>query len=180
MNEAHLHLVVNHFPLIGLILGCLVLLSGILMKSTVVRRVGLSLFLIAGISAIPAFSTGEGAEEIAKEAVSMNMCNDKSCVCPPEMFKKMEQEREHYIHEHEEKAEGLMPFMWGIIVLTLIALYIEWKKKSMAMIASLIVLVIGFIAAFFAREVGTSGGEISHPEIRKGVVFCASEHEDND
>ena len=180
MNAAHLHLVVNHFPIIGLILGCLVLLVGILIKSSVVRRVGLSLFLIAGISAIPAFSTGEGAEKIAKEAVSMNMCTDKSCICPPEMIKKMEQEREHYIHEHEEKAEGLMPFMWGIIVLSLIALYLEWKKKSMALIASLIVLVIGFIAAFFAREVGTSGGEISHPEIRKGVVINASEHEDND
>ena len=121
------------------------------------------------------FLTGEGAEEIAEEAVSMNMCTDKSCVCPPEMIKKMEQEREHYIHEHEEKAEGLMPFMWGIIVLSLIALYLEWKKKSMAMIASLIVLIIGFIAAFFAREVGTSGGEISHPEIRKGVIINASE-----
>lgn len=180
MNAAHLHLVVNHFPIIGLILGCLVLLTGILMKSSVVRRVGLSLFLIAGITAIPAFSTGEGAEEIAEKAVSMNMCNDKSCVCPPEMIKKMEEVREHYIHEHEEKAEGLMPFMWGIIVLSLIALYLEWKKKSMALIASLIVLIIGFIAAFFAREVGTSGGEISHPEIRKGVVISASEHEDND
>lgn len=180
MNAAHLHLVINHFPIIGLILGCLVLLTGILMKSSVVRRVGLSLFLIAGISAIPAFSTGEGAEEIAEEAVSMNMCNDKSCVCPPELIKKMEQEREHYIHEHEEKAEGLMPFMWGIIVLSLIAMFLEWKNKSMAKIASLIVLVIGFIAAFFAREVGTSGGEISHPEIRKGVVISTSEHEDND
>jgi uncharacterized membrane protein len=180
MNEAHLHLVINHFPIIGLILGCLVLLTGILMKSSVVRRVGLSLFLIAGITAIPAFSTGEGAEEIAEEAVSMNMCNDKSCVCPPDMIKKMEEEREHYIHEHEEKAEGLMPFMWGIIVLSLIAMFLEWKNKSMAKIASLIVLVIGFIAAFFAREVGTTGGEISHPEIRKGFEISSSEHEDND
>jgi uncharacterized membrane protein len=180
MNEAHLHLVINHFPIIGLILGCLVLLTGILMKSSVVRRVGLSLFLIAGITSIPAFSTGEGAEEIAEEAVSMNMCNDKSCVCPPDMIKKMEEEREHYIHEHEEKAEGFMPFMWGIIVLSLIAMFLEWKNKSMAKIASLIVLVIGFIAAFFAREVGTTGGEISHPEIRKGFEISSSEHEDND
>lgn len=180
MNEAHVHLIINHFPIIGLILGCLVLLIGLLMKSSLVRRVGLGLLLIAGITSIVAFSTGEGAEEIVEETISMNMCNDKSCVCPPEMIKKMELESEHYIHEHEEKAEGLMPFMWGIIVLSFIALYLEWKNKSMAMIASLIVLVIAFIAVFFAREVGTSGGEISHPEIRKGVVIHSGEHEDID
>ena len=69
---------------------------------------------------------------------------------------------------HEEHAESLMPFMWGILFLSLIALFLEWKKKSMAMIASITVLLVGMIATYFAREVGNSGGEISHPEVRKG------------
>ncbi len=73
-----------------------------------------------------------------------------------------------------------MPFMWGIIALSLIALFLEWKKKSMAMVASITVLLVGMIATYFAREVGTSGGEIAHPEIRKDFKMDAhEEHEEH-
>lgn len=161
MNAAHQHLVINHFPIIALILGVLVMLIGILAKSSVTRRVGLLLFLIAGITSMVTMSTGEGAEEIVEHLPGAD---------------------HHLIHEHEEHAESLMPFMWGIVGLSLIALFMEWKKKSMAMIASVTVLLVGMIATYFAREVGTSGGEISHPEVRKGFKV-EQEHEgmrDND
>lgn len=156
MNAAHQHLVINHFPIIALILGVLVMLIGILAKSSVTRRVGLLLFLIAGITSMVTMSTGEGAEEIVEHLPGTD---------------------HHLIHEHEEHAEAMMPFMWGIIALSLIALFMEWKKKSMAMIASITVLLVGMIATYFAREVGTSGGEISHPEIRKG--FKVEHHEEH-
>jgi uncharacterized membrane protein len=176
MNAAHQHLVINHFPIIALILGVLVLLIGILSKSSVTRRVGLLLFLIAGTTAMVAMSTGEGAEEIIEHAAPANCCEGGKC--SPEMMKKVEEQTHHMIHEHEEKAEAMMPFMWGIIALSLIALFLEWKKKSMALIASITVLLVGMIATYFARQVGTSGGEISHPEIRKG--YKVEQHDDHD
>lgn len=177
MNAAHQHLLINHFPIIGLILGVLVLLVGIISKSSVTRRVGLFLFLIAGITSMISMSTGEGAEEIV-EHTSTSACGS-DCTCSGDAMAKLEAEKHHLIHEHEEKAEAMMPFMWGILALSLIALFLEWKKKSMAMIASITVLLIGMIATYFARQVGTSGGEISHPEIRKGFkVEHSEEHED--
>lgn len=178
MNAAHAHLVINHFPIIGLFLGVLVLLIGILAKSSVTRRVGLLLFLIAGITAIPAFSTGEGAEEVLEHTAPKMCCSPQTCT--PETMKATEKITHHFIHEHEEKAETLMPFMWGIIALSLIALFLEWKKKSMAFIASLVVLLVGVLAAYFAKEVGTSGGEISHPEIRKETKIVTTDHEDHE
>ena len=33
MNDAHLHLVVNHFPIIGTILGLGILIAGIVLKN---------------------------------------------------------------------------------------------------------------------------------------------------
>lgn len=180
MNSAHSHLIINHFPIIGLILGILVLLIGILAKSSVTRRVGLFLFLIAGVTAIPSFTTGEGAEEVIEHMAESKGCG-ANCTCSPESMASMEKQAHHLIHEHEEKAETLMPFMWGIIALSLIALFLEWKKKSMALIASIVVLLVGVLAAYFAREVGTSGGEISHPEIRKDFKMQAgSEDHDED
>ncbi|HLP54273.1 MAG TPA: hypothetical protein VK151_04555 [Fluviicola sp.] len=175
MNAAHQHLLINHFPIIALILGILVILIGILAKSSVTRRVGLLLFLIAGITSMVSMSTGEGAEEIVEHAAPAACCEGGKC--SPEMMQKIEEQREHFIHEHEEQAEAMMPFMWGIIGLSLIALFLEWKKKSMALIASITVLLVGMIATYFARQVGTSGGEISHPEIRKG--YKTEHHEEH-
>lgn len=176
MNAAHQHLVINHFPIVALILGIIVLLIGILAKSSVTRRVGLLLFFVAGVTTFVSFSTGEGAEEIV-EHVNTSACGS-DCTCSSGTMAKMEQMKHHLIHEHEEHAEAMMPFMWGIVALSLIALFLEWKKKSMAMIASITVLLVGMIATYFARSVGTSGGEISHPEIRKG--FKMEQHDDHD
>ena len=157
MNAAHQHLLINHFPIVALVLGVLILLIGILAKSSVTRRVGLLIFFIAGITSLMANSTGEGAEEVVEHLPGAD---------------------HDLIHEHEEHAEAMMPFMWGIIFLSLIALFLEWKKKSMAMVASITVLLVGMIATYFAHEVGTSGGEIAHPEIRKD--FKMSSHEEHE
>lgn len=165
MNDAHAHLLINHFPIIGLVFGILVLLIGIIAKSTVTRRVGLFLFLVAGITAFPAFKTGEGAEHQVEEFTEHAGKEQKLSM---EQLMEQEEQKEHLIHEHEEKAEGFMPFVWGLIGLSLIALYLEWKKKSMALVASIVVLVVGCLAAYFAREVGNSGGLIAHPEISVG------------
>lgn len=176
MNAAHSHLIINHFPIIGLILGIIVMLIGILSRSSVSRRIGLLLFLIAGLTAIPSFSTGEGAEEIV-EHLPVTVCGPDG-KCTPDLAQAASEKTHHLIHEHEEKAEALMPFMWGLIGLSLIALFLEWKKKSMALVASIVVLLVGVLATYFAREVGTSGGEIAHPEIRKD--FKAVEHEEHE
>ena len=179
MNEAHSHLLINHFPIIGLLFGILVLLIGIIAKSSVTRRVGLMLFLFAGITSFPSFKTGEGAEHHMEE-FSEEMF-EKEYKVPMEMRMEKHEELEHLIHEHEEKAEALMPFMWGIILLSLVALYLEWKKKSMAMVASIVVLIVGCLSAYFAREVGNSGGLIAHPEIRTEKVSSGHmSHEGHD
>ena len=49
MNDAHLHMVVNHFPIIGTIFGLGILLAGIFMKQTVIKNVAYILFVVAAI-----------------------------------------------------------------------------------------------------------------------------------
>lgn len=179
MNGAHSHLLINHFPIIGLILGILVLLIGILAKSSVTRRVGLLLFLIAGITSFPSFKTGENAEHYLMENTIKGSCGSGTgtCTCAPGSAEKAKHELHEYIEEHEEAAETFMPFMWGIIALSALAMFLEWKKKSMALLASIVVLLLGVFAAYFAREVGNSGGEIMHTEIRKGKLSQSEDHD---
>lgn len=160
MNDAHMHLLINHFPIIGLILATLILLAGILFKSSTVRVVALFTLLLSAGFAIPVNGTGEGAEEVVEHMGNMT------------------RETHHLIHEHEEKAEGFMPFAFGILFLSLIALFLEWKKKKIAIYVNILLLLVTLYASYIAREVGTSGGEIAHPEIRKGFVPQEEEHEE--
>ena len=61
MNDAHLHLAVNHFPIIGTILGLGILIAGIILKNNSVKNTAYCLFIVAAIFAALYFTgTVEG------------------------------------------------------------------------------------------------------------------------
>ncbi|MES2589016.1 MAG: hypothetical protein V4622_08550 [Bacteroidota bacterium] len=159
MNDAHLHMLVNHFPIIGLIIGSLILLVGILLNSVVSKKIALTVLLFSAAFALPSFGSGEDAEEVVEHMSTMT------------------EQTHHLIHEHEEKAEFFMPFAWSIMFLSLASLFFEWKKKKFAKYVSILTLIVSLVACYIAREVGTSGGEIAHPEIRKD--FKMEQHEEH-
>ena len=160
MNDAHFHLVVNHLPIIIPIVAVVVLIAGIIIKSEVVKRVSYFLFVMAAICTFPAFATGEGAEEVAEGLPGVT---------------------EHFIHEHEEKAEAfaLLNYLLGFI--SMIGIWASWKQKQFAKWLSFAILLFAFIVIFKGREVATSGGEIRHTEIRKGSkIQDEDKNEDHD
>ena len=159
MNDAHLHLVVNHFPIIGTIFGAGVLLSGILLKNNSIKNVSYFLFVIAAIFAAISMSTGEGAEEIVEEM--------------PNIGKKS-------IHEHEEIAEKLAVVLYVLGVVSLLGLYTNFKNHSKAKLLSFLALAISIVGIFLAQKVGTSGGEIRHTEIRANDTTTSVEPPENE
>jgi uncharacterized membrane protein len=145
MNDAHLHMVVNHFPIIGTILGAGILLAGILFKNNTVKNVAYVLFVVAAVFAAVSMATGEGAEEMVEDMPTVG---------------------HDIIHEHEEIAEKLALSLYVLGVVSLFGLYANIKKLSQAKIAAILTLVISVIAIYFAQLTGTTGGEIRHTEIR--------------
>lgn len=158
MNDAHLHMVVNHFPIIGTILGAGILLAGILFKNNTVKNVAYVLFVVAAVFAAVSMATGEGAEEMVEDMP--NVGHD-------------------IIHEHEEIAEKLALSLYVLGVVSLIGLYANIKKLSQAKIVAVLTLVISIISIYFAQLTGTTGGEIRHTEIRANATGAdaASENE---
>lgn len=156
MNEVHLHLALNHQPIILPVAGLIVLLTGIFTRSGIVKRTAYLLFIIAAVSAAFAVYTGEGAEEIAENI--------------PEISK-------NYISEHEETAEtfALMSYVLG--GLALLGFWTEYSRRSFSNILSYIILLFTLVVLFFAKNTGTSGGEIRHPEIRTGQKYVPADHE---
>ena len=63
MNWTYLHILVNHFPIVGFVIGTLLLFSGLFFQNQGVKISGLGTILFAGFMAVLAYLTGSPAEE---------------------------------------------------------------------------------------------------------------------
>jgi uncharacterized membrane protein len=145
MNDAHLHLVVNHFPIIGTILGLGVVVIGIVFKNKSVINTAYGLFIIAALFAVASMTTGEGAEELVEDM--------------PNIGKKI-------IHEHEEAAEKLAFILYALGTVSLVGIYLNLTNNAKSRIVTYLVIILAAVGVFFAQKTGTTGGEIRHTEIR--------------
>ena len=159
MNDAHLHLVVNHFPIIGTIFGLGILIAGLIFKNQTLKNTAFVLFIIAAIFGFASMNTGEGAEEIAEKLPGVT---------------------DQLIETHEELAETFSLFLYTTGLLSIISLFLAYKKMAFVKFTSLATVGVAIIAVFFAQQTGTSGGEIRHTEIRANsstVVDGLTSHE---
>lgn len=143
MNPAHFHILIVHLPLVGILIGVLVLATGMALRSPTVKKTGLYVILIPATLAIPAYLSGEGAEEIAEHLDGVS---------------------HHLIHEHEEWAFRFMILACGMILLSLASLWSAENRKHMLGKLYWAVLVAGLTASLFGAYAGYLGGEIRHPE----------------
>jgi uncharacterized membrane protein len=145
MNEAHLHMVFNHFPIIGTLFGLGILVFGFFTKNNTLKNTAYILFIIAAVFGFLSMSTGEGAEELVEDLP--NVGHD-------------------IIHEHEEIAEKFILFMYATGIFSILALFTSVKKHIFAKMTSIITLLLAIVTFALATKVGTTGGEVRHTEIR--------------
>lgn len=160
MNDAHFHLVVNHLPIVGVLIGFLVLLAGLIMKKSQIKNTALGIFIFSALTAAVAFLTGEGAEEIVENLPGIS---------------------ETLIHKHEEYAELFLTMMLILGGVALITLFLQYKKLSFYKYGFIAVLLLSVTAIVISKYVGTSGGEITHIEIRSNTnTIQLDGHNDHD
>lgn len=61
INWAHVHLIINHFPVAGVLGAMLLFLYGVVRKSREIKVVSLGVFVLLALITIPVFWTGEEA-----------------------------------------------------------------------------------------------------------------------
>lgn len=145
MNDAHLHMVVNHFPIVGTIVAIGILIAGLLNKNQSIINTAYVLFIIGAVFGILSMNTGEGAEELVEDMPGIGW---------------------KIIHEHEELAEKMALLLDVLGILSLIGFYFQYKNNPKQKLVSYIILILGIASLFVIQKVGTSGGEIRHTEIR--------------
>jgi len=149
INWAHVHLMINHFPVIGVFGGILLLVYALVRKSEEVKMVSLGVFVLIALITIPVFLTGEGAEDVVKHIPGVT---------------------EAYIGRHEELAELTLVLMEILGVLSLTGLVLLKLKGSIPAIIVILVLVMSLITATFVGITANLGGQIRHTEIRESAV----------
>jgi len=143
LNPAHWHLLVNHLPIIGSIIGLFILGYGIISKTEVVIKMSYWLFIVLAVFAVIAKQTGEQAEGFIMSAKLAD---------------------ETLIEPHAQAADYAQ---WAMIILGLIALAALFiNRLKMLKVMPLIVLITALVGAGLMGWTGFLGGEIMHKEIR--------------
>lgn len=156
MNDSHWHLVVNHFPIIGAILGLGILIVGLVLKNITVKNIAYILFVVAAIFAFASMATGEGAEELVEDMPNIGR---------------------QIIHVHEELAEKLALLLYATAFFSLLSMYTDVKKYKYAKTISVVTLLLAIGSSVVGTLVGNSGGEIRHTEIRENGIIAAPSKE---
>jgi uncharacterized membrane protein len=141
----HLHLLLNHFPTIGMIVGLGVFVAGIATKSNDVTRASLAIFFFIALLTLPTFATGTAAQ-LALEST-------------PEVSKTM-------IVTHEGAAFVALCFMELTGALAWLGLW-QFRRLSRLPQGTLAaVLLAGLVSFGLMSRAALIGGEIRHPEVR--------------
>lgn len=158
MNQAHLHLLLNHLPILGVLFGLLILAGGFFLKNNTIKRTALGMFALSAILAIPAYLTGEGAEEVVENLPGVS---------------------ENLMEAHEDLANIFLWVVGALGVLSLATFFADLKSKSVASSLYVLTFIASLGTMVFAQQVGTSGGEIRHSEIRSGAAEAGIQNTEN-
>lgn len=149
MNGAHLHLLLNHVPILGSIFGLALFAYATLRKSDELRRAALGFFAVSGLFAIAAYMTGDPAEH----AITRSLPNVREL-----------------IHEHEEAASFALT---GSILLGLFSgfgLFRFRGGRAFPNWFTLTTAAVAIIVGAMMVRTGNLGGQIRHPEIVTGTA----------
>ena len=153
MNYAHLHLLLNHVPVIGAIVGLGLLLISFFGKNEDLRRSSYIIFAAVALLTIPTFLSGFGAQQMIKgPGVS-----------------------DALIRRHEGSALLSLWFMEATGGLALVGL---WKSQHAARPPRwnvLAVLLFSLLTVGLMSRTGNTGGDIRHPEMRPAAAATEAE-----
>ena len=147
MNAAHVHLAVNHLPVVGMVAALLVLALAALRKSEELKRLALIFLVAVGVTCGPTYFSGQEAEEVVEHLPGV------------------EHDR---IEEHEDAGR------WAAItgglqgLLAALLLWVFRAPRSLPSWTLAAGLISSLLVALVMARTATLGGEIRHPEIRSG------------
>ena len=138
----------NHVPVLGTAFGLGLVGWALLRRSEELKRISLGIFIIVALLAIPAYLTGEPAEELVENLPGVSKSS---------------------IEQHEEAAQVAFAGVLIVGVAALGGLIFFRHDKAIPNWLAVIVLVLSLIVFTLMARTADLGGLIRHPEIRQEV-----------
>jgi hypothetical protein len=148
MTGTHLHLLVNHVPILGAILATLLLAVSFFYAADVMRRTALVLLLVVAGAGAAAKWSGEPAEDGVRGMPGVTR---------------------DAIHEHEELADTAF-IAAGVLGLAALVVLYRARQAPVPRGAAMGVLVGAVVVSGLMAQVGLLGGQIRHTEVRPGAT----------
>lgn len=148
MNSAHLHLIVNHVSLFAVLFGVIALGWAWLRNSTEMRVAAVGLFVVAGLFAWIATTSGEGAEEMVEDLPGVS---------------------ESLIESHEDAAKVSNALIIVMAISGLLMEVIARKRQNLFKPAQAVVMISALLSVASLVQTASLGGQIRHTEIRSGA-----------
>lgn len=152
-------MLLNHFPVIGTLLGSGLLLWGILKKQDQVKALASVVIVLMAVLAIPVFLTGEPAEESVEDIPGVS---------------------ESLISVHESAAKLAIWLMEITGLASLFALVFYWRKAKAAGSLFLVTMVLSLLSFAAMARTGYYGGQIRHSEIRNDAAINSGDQKEKD
>ena len=149
MNDAHLHLLVNHLPIFATFLAIPVVALVLWRpRDRALLAAAAVMLLASGLGAVAANRTGEAAEEAVEDLPGFS---------------------EELMHEHEEASEIATGLAVATALLGLGAMGWGLKREAGPPPAATGAVLVGLaLTAAAMANTGSEGGVIRHDEIRDG------------
>jgi uncharacterized membrane protein len=158
MNPVHLHLMLNHLPVLGVVFAILLFLFALIARSEQVKRIALTVLVVAAVFAVPVFLTGEPSEEIAESlpGVAANV-----------------------IEEHEDAAKIAFGLILAVGAMAAAGLW-AYRAKAVSRPYACCLLVSALVAGGALVWTANRGGKVRHTELRSDTAMALPAHHDED
>jgi hypothetical protein len=145
MNLAHLHIVLNHVPSLGTLLGVLLYIWALIKKNDTLKKASLQLLVLMALAVLPTYLSGNAAAGILRNRTDIP---------------------KGIIEQHQNSA--ILALIFTTLTGTL-AWFGLWQMRRISRLGSgyaMGILLTSVLTAVIILNTAGIGGKISHPEIR--------------
>ena len=156
MDAAHIHLMLNHVPVLGAVFGAILLGVGLLRSDESWQRIALWTLIVTGVAGVVVYLTGEPAEELVEGAAGFS---------------------HDAVERHEEIAAWAM-YTGGAVGAAALGAVAWFRSKGLprGLMTGIFVLNLGLVGVM--AWTANSGGKVSHPELRGETAAATRSAED--
>lgn len=145
MTSVHVHLALNHIPVLFIPLAIVLTVFALMQKNKSILRVSYAILIFSAMVSVPVYLSGEESEDLAET---------------------LPQVTEEVIENHEEVAENAFYLALALGALAAFAFVLSYKYPSYENYAAKALILLGLLVSALMIYAANLGGQIRHTEIR--------------